>query len=97
MEEKTGEYRGRESIGDTGLVTVRVDVCPDGRVLFADSAGRAVGSLYLDSIMFRVNGDKKPTADEHASKMQLLNTTSFHSAVLMNIQQIAMSPSNNPK
>lgn len=79
MEEKAGEYRRRESIGDTGLVTVRVDVCPDGRVLFADSAGRAVGSLYLDSIMFRVNGDKKPTADEHASNMQLLNTTSFHS------------------
>ena len=61
------------------FAVVAVDVHPDGRVVFADGSRRAAGSLYLDSISFKLakmdlakeGGASKTRADDAHDSVQL--------------------------
>jgi hypothetical protein len=54
--------RDENERGGVPLVTACVELHPDGRLVYADSAARAIGSVYLDSISFKTEQGKRTSA-----------------------------------
>eukprot|EP00945_MAST-04E_sp_MAST-4E-sp1_P005040 g5040.t1 len=65
-----------KNLEDGSLVTVRVDLHPDGNLVFADNARRAIGDLCLDSIAFDLNDNKTCGGDKQPLK--LLDSAPFY-------------------